>query len=148
MSTTLQRIISIFLYILLAIGVVYAILFYAGAKVPGTAGTNIEEPVVTGQMLKLSFVYLVIAAIAALIFPLIFVITHPSKAKYVLIGVVIFAVILLLGYSLGSATPVETVKPISDQGLRLVDAGLKTLIILLALAFIGIFYSEISSIFR
>lgn len=148
MSTTLQRIISIFLYVLLAIGVVYAILFYAGAKVPGTVGTNFEEPVVTGQMLQLSFIYFVIAAVAALIFPLIFVITHPGKAKYVLIGVLIFAVVILVGYALGSSAPVETVKPISEQGLKLVDAGLKTLIILLALAFIGIFFSEISSIFR
>ncbi len=148
MSDTLQRIINIFLYLLLAIGVVYAILFYAGSKVPGTAGTNFEEPVVTGQMLKLSFIYFVIAAIAALIFPLLFLITHPGKAKYALIGLVVFAVILVLGYSLGSATPVESTVPISVQGLKLVDAGLKTTIILLALAFLGIFYSEISSIFR
>jgi hypothetical protein len=148
MSNTLQRIITIFLDILMAIGVIYAIFFYAGNKVPGTVGTSYEEPVVTGQMLKLSFIYFVIAAIAALIFPLIFVITHPGKAKYALIGLVIFAVIIVLGYSLGSATPVETNTPISVQGLKLVDAGLKTTIILLALAFLGIFVSEISSIFR
>lgn len=148
MSNTLQRVITISLYILLAIGVIYAILFYGGNKVPGTAGTSYEEPVVTGQMLKLSFVYFIIAAVAALIFPLIFVITHPGKAKYALIGIVIFAVVILVGYSLGSDTPVETTESISTQGLKLVDAGLKTLIIMLALAFLGIFYSEISSIFR
>jgi FtsH-binding integral membrane protein len=134
----------------MAIGVVYAILFYTGSKVPGTMGTPFEEPVVTGQMLKLSAIYFVIAAIAALVFPLIFVITHPGKAKYALIGVLIFAIVLVLGYLLGSSTPVETATaaPISAQGLKLVDAGLKTAIILLALAFLGIFYSEISSIFR
>ena len=148
MSNTLQRIISIFLYILLAIGVVYTIIFYAGNKVPGTAGTPFEEPVVTGQMLKLSFVYFIIAAVVALIFPLIFVITHPGKAKYALIGIVIFAVIILVGYSLGSSAPVETTEVISTRGLKLVDAGLKTMIIMIALAFLGIFYSEISSIFR
>jgi len=148
MSNTLQRIIAIFLYVLLAIGVIYAILFYAGNKVPGTAGTSIEEPVVTGQMLKISFIYFIIAAVAALIFPLIFVITHPGKAKYALIGLVIFAVIIVLGYSLGSPTPVDTEATISTQGLKLVDAGLKTTIILLALAFLGIFLSEISSIFK
>ena len=148
MSNTLQRVITISLYILLAVGVIYAILFYAGNKVPGTAGTSYEEPVVTGQMLKLSFIYFIIAAIAALIFPLVFVITHPGKAKYSLIGLVIFAVIIVLGYSLGSTTPVETNTPISVQGLKLVDAGLKTTVILLVLAFLGIFYSEISSIFK
>lgn len=148
MSNTLQRVISIVLYVLMAIGVVYAILYYTGNKVPGTVGTPYEEPVVTGQMLKLSFIYFIIAGLAALIFPLLFVITHPGKAKYALIGVLLFAVIIVLGYLLGSSTPVETVTPISVQGLKLVDAGLKTAAILLGLAFIGIFTSEISSIFR
>ena len=148
MSNTLQRIISIVLYVLMAIGVVYAILFYAGNKVPGTIGTPYEEPVVTGQMLKLSFIYFVIAGLTALLFPLLFVIAHPGKAKYVLIGVLLFAIILVLGYLLGSATPVETTTPISAQGLKLVDAGLKTMVILLGLAFLGILVSEISGIFR
>ncbi len=148
MSNTLQRIISIVLYVLMAIGVLYAILFYAGNKVPGTIGTPFEEPVVTGQMLKLSFIYFIIAGFAALIFPLLFVIAHPGKAKYVLIGILLFAVIIVLGYLLGSATPVETSTPITVQGLKLVDAGLKTAAMLLGLAFLGIFVSEISGIFR
>ncbi|MBN2214437.1 MAG: hypothetical protein JW723_09345 [Bacteroidales bacterium] len=148
MSNTLQRAINIALYVLMAIGVVYAILFYTGNKVPGTVGTPYEEPVVTGQMLKLSFIYFVIAGIAALIFPLIFVISHPGKAKYALIGILVFAIIIVLGYLLGSATPVDTAVPISVQGLKLVDAGLKTVVILLALAFLGIFFSEISGIFK
>lgn len=149
MSNTLQRIITISLYVLMAIGVVYAILFYVGNKVPGTEGTSYEEPVVTGQMLTLSFIYFIIAAIASLIFPLIFVITHPDKAKFALIGIVIFAVILLIGYLIGSSQPVPLKNAtITAHGLKLVDAGLKTTFILLIIAFLGIFYSEISSIFR
>ncbi|NJK97494.1 MAG: hypothetical protein HC905_23625 [Bacteroidales bacterium] len=53
MKNTYQRIASIALYVLFAIGVVVAIMFYAGGEVEGTAGT---EPAITNNALYLAYI--------------------------------------------------------------------------------------------
>ena len=65
MSNKLARILSISLYVLLAISVVFALLFYMGNKVPGTEGTAFEEPRITENMMIWAYILFGIAAIAA-----------------------------------------------------------------------------------
>ena len=143
-----QRVVSIFLYILMAIGFIFAIIFYFGNVVPGTEGTSMQEPVITGKFLILSYIYFAIAALLTIAFPLIYMITHPSKVKGALISIIAFGGIVLIGYLLGSDAPLASNPDVGATTLKLVDSGLKISYILLALAFIGIIYSEVASVRR
>ncbi|HJX71986.1 MAG TPA: hypothetical protein VJ346_08540 [Bacteroidales bacterium] len=148
MRNTYLRIISILLYVLLGIGLIVAILFYFGGVVPGTKGTSLAEPLITDKALILSYIYFGIAALLTLIFPVIYIITHPKKVKGALLSVLFFAVIMIVGYLLGSGSKLPDNPDISTTTMKLVDSGLIAAYIFLGLAFIGILYSEISSIFR
>ncbi len=136
------------LYILLAIGVVFALLFYFGPLEPMTAGTPNEAPRVTNSMLTYGYILVIIAGVLALAFPLAFMITHPAKAKFVLLGVAAFVLILFIGWLLGSGAPMKGAEEMSAGGMKLVDGGLKAAYIFLGLTFAGIIFSEISSVFR
>ncbi len=149
MSNSLQRIVSIVLYILMAVGIIFGILFYFGKETPGI--TSKPYPAVTDSAIRLLYVYFAIAALTAILFPLIHVIRHPGKAKLMLLGLIVFGVILLIGYVFGTDTPlpVEISKTvISAKSLKLVDGGLKALYIFLGIGFLSILYYEISSIFK
>lgn len=136
------------LYILLAIGFVFGIIFYVGDVVPGTKGTSLEEPLITDNFLILAYIYFGIAAVLALIFPVIYIVTHPKKVKNVLLGILVFAIIIVIGYLLGSDKQLASNPDVSVTTMKLVDSGLKAAYIFLGLAFIGVIYSEISGIFR
>ncbi|MBN2611367.1 MAG: hypothetical protein JXB00_07410 [Bacteroidales bacterium] len=148
MSNNYQKLISIFLYILLALGLIFGVIFYIGDVVPGTEGTSVEEPLITEKFLLLSYIYFAIAAILALVFPIFYMITHPAKVKNVLISLLVFAIVLVLGYLLGSDQQLASSPDISGTTLKLVDSGLKAAYIFLGLAIIGVLFSELSSIFR
>jgi len=132
----------------MAIGFIFAIIFYFGNVVPGTEGTSMQEPVITGKFLILSYIYFAIAALLTIAFPLIYMITHPSKVKGALISIIAFGGIVLIGYLLGSDAPLASNPDVGATTLKLVDSGLKISYILLALAFIGIIYSEVASVRR
>ena len=148
MPSNYQRFISIFLYVLFAIALVFAIFFYFGKVVPGTKGTQFEEPVITDKFLILAYIYFGIAAILAIVFPLEYIITHPKKVKNVLLSILIFVVVLVIGYLMGSGQQLDANSDISTTTMRLVDSGLKITYIFLGVAFLGVIFSEVSSIFR
>jgi hypothetical protein len=149
MSNKLSRILTIFLYVLMTVSVIIAILFYFGKKVPGTEGTLAEEPMITQTALFLAYIFVAIALITALIFPLIHIIQHPGNFKNALIMLLVFAGIIAIGYLLASSKPIEIISvDTTPATLRRVGAGLKATYILAALAFLGIIFSEVSSFFR
>lgn len=149
MSNKLARILSISLYVLLAVSVVFALLFYVGNKVPGTEGTAFEEPKITENMMIWAYILFGIAAIAAIIFPLINLIKNPLSAKNFLIVLLIFVVIVGISYLTASTEPISFLKvEASETTLKMVDTGLKVGWIFAAVAFIGILFYEIASIFR
>ena len=143
-----QKIVSIFLYVLLAVALIFGLIFYFGKVVPGTKGTNMEEPLITNQFLVLAYIYFGITAVLTIIFPIINLITHPKKAKGFLVSLLAFAVVVLIGFLLSSGKPMADNPDISTTTLKLVDMGLKSCYIFLGLAFVGILFSELSSIFR
>lgn len=152
MSNSLQRIVSIFLYVILGISVILAIWFYAGGYEPGTMGTSYEEPVATNTMLLWGYFLFGITALIAIIFPIINMISHPKNAKRALIVVVIFAVIILISYALSSGTPLDLPGYKGTDNvpakLHLVGTGLYATYILGAIAFLGILFSEIYRVFK
>ena len=149
MSNKLSKILSISLYVLLAVSVVFTVIFYMGNKVPGTEGTAFEEPKITENMIIWAYILFGIAAIAAIIFPLINLIKNPINAKNVLIVILIFAVIIGVSYLLASSEPISFLKvEASESTLKLVGTGLTIGWVFAAIAFIGILFYEIASIFR
>jgi len=152
MDNTIKKTISIILYVLMGISVVLIVLFYFGKLVPGTEGTNMEEPVITGKILIWAAILVIITAGLALIFPLIHLATNLKSAKnglFILLGV---AVLIFIAYTLASN---EVLKIPGYTGtdnvpgiLKIAGTGLFTTYILAGLAVLSILYSEISNYFK
>jgi len=149
MSNKLSRILTILLYILMSVSVIVALLFYFGKKVPGTEGTLSEEPLITQTALVLAYIFVAIALISALVFPIVNIIQHPANFKNVLIMILVFIGILGIAYLLASSKPIDIISvETSAATLKRVGAGLKATYILGGLAFVGIIFSEIITYFR
>jgi hypothetical protein len=151
MSNILSKIITISLYALMGISVLLMLIFYFGAEVPGTENTPMREPVVTETLLLWSYILVGLAALTAIIFPLIRMAMNPKNAKKTLIGLVGVAVIVFIAWQFSSdeILPLATENPDNvPHVLRLAGAQLGTMYILLGLAVLSIFYTEIRSLFK
>lgn len=152
MESTLRKIISIILYVLMGVSIILAVLFYFGNVIPGTEGTNMEEPVITGKFLLWAGILAAITAGLALIFPLINLFTNLKSAKkgfFVLLGV---AVLIFIAYTLASSQvldiPGYSGPDNVPKTLKITGTGLITMYILAGLAVLSILYSEISKYFK
>ncbi len=151
MSNIIQRIITISLYVLMGVSVALMLIFYFGTDVPGTADTPMREPVVTETILIWAYILVGLALVAALIFPAIRMVTNPRNAKKTLIGLVGVAVIVFIAWQFSSdeVLPLATENPDNvPHVLKMAGTQLGTMYILLALAILSIFYTEIRNIFR
>ena len=152
MSNSLSKILSYGLYVLLAISVVFTIFFYFGEIVPGTEGTNLEEPVITKSFLTWAFILGIIAAGTTLLFSFIQMFSSRKNAIRAAIVIAIFAVIILISYSLASDEVLHIVgykgKDNVPDTLKWVGTGLNTMVILFALAVLALLYTGISRIFK
>jgi hypothetical protein len=151
MSNILSRIITISLFVLMGISVVLMLIFYFGSDVPGTENTPMREPVVTETLLTWAYILVGLATLAAIFFPLIRMVLHPKNAKKTLIGLVGVAVIVFIAWQFSSdeILPLATENPDNvPHVLRLAGAQLGTMYILLALAILSIFYTEIRTLFK
>jgi glucan phosphoethanolaminetransferase (alkaline phosphatase superfamily) len=134
MNTKLVSIISI---ILLGISTLMAILFYAG-------GVN-EEPIIMW-----CYALAIIAAAAAIIFPMFNIFTNPKGARSVLVGVAALAIVAGISYGVAGD---EVLKSYHTYGTtpaesKLVSTGLILFYLLAGGAIIAAIYSEVSKIFK
>lgn len=135
----LSKISSYILYVFLGLSALMGILFYAGAVS--------EEP-----MLYLAYIFFGIATIAAIGFPIVYLIMNPKGAKNVIIGLVFIGIIVLISYFLSS----DQVMHITGYSgadnvpstLKTVGTGLYTTYILFFLSILAILSSEIYSAFK
>ncbi|NOY38086.1 MAG: hypothetical protein GXO83_11005 [Chlorobi bacterium] len=152
MSDRINKIVNIILWVLLGISVVFGVFFYLGKVVPGTEGTNIQEPVVTNAMLTWAYVLFGITLVITLVFSIINVIANPANAKKGLISVLFIGVVFVAGYFLASDTPLN-MPGYEGSGnipsvIKWVGTGLNAAYILAVLAILAIFYVEIAKIFK
>lgn len=152
MSDKIRKIISIILYVLMGISLVLVIMFYFGKVVPGTEGTNMEEPVITGKILIWAAILVLLTAGLAVVFPIMHLISNPKSAKqflFVLLGV---AILIFIAYSLASNEVLEIPGYIGKDNvpgtLKFVGTGLFLTYILSGLAVLSILFSEISNYFK
>jgi hypothetical protein len=151
MSNIFSKIITISLYALMGISVLLMVIFYFGGDVPGTENTPMREPVVTETLLTWSYILVGLAALAALIFPLIRMVLNPKNTKKTLIGIVGIAIIVFIAwqFSSGEVLPLATENPDNVPAvLKFAGTQLGTMYILLILAIFSIFYTEIRNLFR
>ena len=151
MSNILSRIITISLYVLMGVSVLLMLIFYFGSDVPGTEATPMREPVVTDTILAWAYVLVGLAILSALIFPAIRMILNPKNAKKALIGIVGIAVIVFIAWQFSS----DEVLPLAAENpdnvphvLKFAGTQLGTMYILLVLAILSIFYTEIRNLFK
>ena len=152
MDNKIRKIISIILYVLMGVSIVLVALFYFGKVVPGTEGTNMEEPVITGKILVWAAILVVITAGLALIFPIINLVTNIKSAKRGLFTLLGVAVLIFIAYTLASnevlKIPGYTGTDNVPGTLKIAGTGLFTTYILAGLAVLSILYSEISTYFK
>jgi hypothetical protein len=149
---SLQRILTILLYILLAVSAVLIAIFYFGPDVEGTTGTNLEEPTITNFILRWAYGLLVVGAILAILFPLGYMIANPKNATKALMALVFIGVVVLVGYFLASDRILEMT---AYQGtgnnpttLKWAGTGIISMYLLLGLAVLSIIFSEIAKFFK
>jgi hypothetical protein len=151
MSNLLTKIITISLYVLMGVSVALMLFFYFGADVPGTADTPMREPVVTETILIWAYVLVGLAIFSAVVFPAIRMIMNPRNAKKTLIGLAGVAVIVFIAWQFSSdeVLPLATQHPDNvPHVLKMAGAQLGTMYILLIIAVLSIFYTEIRNLFK
>jgi len=99
------------------------------------------------------YILLIIAALTAVIFPIVYAIVHPANMVRGLLVLVGVAVLVLVSYLLSSGETLEIIgytgTDNSNPGvLKLIDTGLIFNYFVLGLALLSIVYAEISNYFK
>ncbi len=152
MSDKIRKIISIILYVLMGISLVLVVLFYFGKLVPGTEGTNMEEPLITGKILIWAAILIILTAGLAVIFPIMHLISNPKSTKNSLFVILGVAILIFIAYSLASSEVLEIPGYTGIDNvpgpLKFTGTGLFLTYILAGLAVLSILFSEISKYFK
>jgi len=157
-----QKLVSVLLYLILAVSVVLLGIFYY--KVSG-ATFSVEKPdfkeqlAVYGTIVDLfigwAYVLIGIATLAAIIPSVMQLISQPKNAVKSLISIAVLALFIFIAYSLSDGTPFTSKELPAYTGhdnvpgtLRFADTMIFTMYFLLAGAFISIIYAEIAKVFK
>ena len=152
----ISKITSVLLYALMAISVILLIIFYkvtAGIPAETDFDTQIE---IYGGILDLilswAVVLLVLAAVAAIAFPLVRMFTQPKEAIKTLILFAVIAVVVFISYSLSDNTVLDLPGYTGDDNvpgtLKFAGTVLGTALLLFFGVLASIIYAEISKIFK
>ena len=139
MNFSISKIISIILYVLLGISTLLGILFYIK---------------IIDEELFLIWMYILagIAAVSAIVFPVIFLVKYPKNAKKSLTGIIAIVVIIGIAYFIASdeilTLPGYTGLDNVPSMLKFAGTILFTMYILAIAAVASIFYVEIAKYFK
>ncbi|PRY97025.1 hypothetical protein BY457_11399 [Marinilabilia salmonicolor] len=145
--TKLSKYLSYVLYLLLAVTLVFAGLFYFGGEVEDAG-----YPLYTESFLNWGKVLLMIAAAVAILFEIANLLLHPQAAIRSLISIALLGVIVVIAYSMGDGTPLQLVGYKGPDNvpsmLILGDTFLYSTYILIGGALVAILFTEVSRIFK
>lgn len=138
--------------VLLLVSVVFIGLYFGGGITPETAGTNMEVPVYTSQILSWTYILGVIAIVASVLFSLANMFLNFKAAQKSLVSFAILAVLIVISYSLAS-DEIMTIPSYSGPDnvpsmLKYAGMNLYAMYILTGLAIVSVLYSEVSKIFK
>ena len=135
----ISKIVSIVSYLLLAVSVIFFVLFWT-------------DSIDAGMFLSWSYVLFAIAGGATILFGVFNLIMFPNKAKTTLFGVVGLAVVFGLAYALSSegsvATSILEKNEVSLSYSHMIGMAIYSMYILGFLAALGIVYTEVSKMFK
>jgi hypothetical protein len=152
MSTTTSKILKFLTWGLMAITVVFAMMFYLGDVYPETAGTRIEEPVITTSFLVWAAIHFFATAGITIIFSIINFIVNPSGGKKTLLSLVFGIVVILIAFLFADDTvlnmPYYDGKDNVPGMLKFADMMIYASYLLIIVAFLSIVASAVSRLFR
>lgn len=137
---------------LMAITLIFAILFYFGGVVKGTEGTRYEEPLITNSFILYTYILVAITVVLTIFFTVRALILNPKGLKLALVAFGIVAVLIVIAALLADDTvlnlPHYKGKGNVPRTLLWTDIGLYVAYFLAGLAVVAILYSEISKYFK
>ena len=152
MSTNTKKLTVYLSWVLMALTVIFAILFYFGGVVKGTEGTRYEQPTVTNSFIVYAYFLLGLTALLTLFFSIRNMILNPKSLKMALIALGAAAVLVLIASLLADNTvltlPHYKGKDNIPRTLFWTGTGLIVAYFLVAIAIFAIIYSEIAKFFK
>ncbi|MCU0376836.1 MAG: hypothetical protein MUC78_01110 [Bacteroidales bacterium] len=152
MGAKLKQLTVILSWVLMALTVIFAILFYFGGVVKGTEGTRFEEPTVTNSFIAYAYFLLAVVLLITLFFSIRNMVLNPKGIKIALVALGVGAVLVIIAALLADNTVLDLPHYKGSDNiprtLFWTDIGLYVAYFLAALAFIAIIYSEISKFFK
>lgn len=157
MRNSTGKILSYVLWAIMAVSVVFIVMFFNKNADIDTDLSFADQAKMFGPILDwiMNWTYLLfaIAALSAVLFPLLFLVKNPEKGKKFLVSIVIFAAVVLIShYGLASD---EIVKFFGYEEFQMtptitqwIGTGLYTTYIFSVLAIGAIFYTEIAKSFK
>jgi predicted ABC-type exoprotein transport system permease subunit len=92
-----------------------------------------------------AYILLGLAALVAIVGPLIQLILNFKSARTTLVGVLVLVIILFIGYSLSTNETYENAGPIASQWI---GGGIRATMILIGLAILAAVYTEVAKFFK
>ena len=128
----------------------YSTLLYALMGISGLLYVLFTLEVVSeGIMLNWCFLLLGVAALVAIVFPLLGMVKDFSRAKNSLIGVGALALIFIIGYVLSTDEAYKIGERVVEGTVsQRSEAGLITFYVMIAMAILAIAYTELSKVFK
>lgn len=162
MKDKLSRILNILVILLMAISAVIAVVFYIGTTQLASDAEFTEQINVLGgkldSFLNWAIILTIATALAAILFPIVNMITDPKNSKKTLIMIGSMVVVILVSYGLASDVIPQfngykkffyddiTMDP--NLFAKYVDTGLMAMYVLSGLSLLAIVYYEVAKLFK
>jgi glucan phosphoethanolaminetransferase (alkaline phosphatase superfamily) len=156
-----HKLVSVFLYLILAISVVIlGYFYYVASGVTVTSDTPFETQLAEyGSIIDVfiiwAYILIIIAAAAAVIPAVIQMVTQPKNAVKSVLSIVLLGAVVLIAYLMSDGTPFTTEQMPGYEGsdnipskMILGDTMLFTMYFLLAGGVISIIYAEVAKVFK
>lgn len=94
------------------------------------------------------YILFAVAALAAVVFPVLQLVQNPKNAKGALVGIGALVVVLGISYVLASDVNPTKIEDLSAETVKRVGTGLYAFYILAAVAIVATVYSEVSKLLK
>ncbi|HDP76461.1 MAG TPA: hypothetical protein ENN49_11505 [Bacteroidales bacterium] len=142
MNSTLSTYTKVLSWLLMGVSIIITILFFLSDQ-----DVNSVEP-----FIDWAYILFAIAAVSALVFPVVNMIRNPKNVTKSLVGLLAVAVIVVIGYLLADATPIPspTQNPnLSNPTVLIIsDTGLIATYILFGISLLLLLYTGVRSVLR
>ena len=95
-----------------------------------------------------TYILLALAALFAIVGPMVQLFTNFKKAKAALIGIVVLVVVLLIGYSISTNEIYESPNYVGPAASQWIGGGIRATMILVGMGVVAAVYTEIAKLIR